>query len=643
MNEKHTIKLIDQINEPESLKNFSRKELEQLASEIRESIIETVSKNGGHLASNLGMVELTIALLMVFEFPRDKIVFDVGHQTYAWKLLTGRKDRFCSLRRYGGISGFPKTDESCFDCFNTGHSSTSISAAIGLSRAMARSNRAGHVIAVIGDGALTGGMAFEALNDAGHSRENLIVILNDNQMSIGRNVGGLSRHLENLRLSKSYLHLRTRFENLLSHIPLIGRPILRLIERVKQMTKMAVKHQGIFFEELGFQYYGPVDGHDLSSLTHHLKAIGQLKGPVLLHVVTQKGKGYTYAEYSPDLYHGVAPFIIENGLSNGQQSQESGIINSFSDAFGRHLVEKAKDNTKICAISAAMTNGTGLTAFQQSYPGRFFDVGIAEQHAMTFAAGLAAGGMKPVIALYSTFLQRAFDQLLHDVCLQNLPVVLAVDRAGIVGEDGETHQGLFDLSLLLPLPNIEVFCPSDYHSLRAAVDYALLAEHPVAIRYPRGKEPQHSHSDSAGTRADTQCQSITQTTVVRQGDSVTIAALGSLLGIACEAADQLAEQGIAAEVVSIVRVKPFDHTGLAVSVEKTRRLITLEESVITGGFGQMAIAELMSRIPDLSYKILGIGSGMLCQGKRDELLHLVGLDVEAVCLAAGELCRVVTK
>ena len=388
--------LLEQIKHPDQLKSLSNDQLEQLADEIRDLIIRTVSANGGHLASNLGMVEMTIALLVAFSFPRDQIVFDVGHQTYTWKILTGRREQFCSLRQLGGLSGFQKIGESDYDCFNTGHSSTSISAALGLGRAQRYLERAGRTIAVIGDGALTGGMAFEALNDAGQSGENLIVILNDNQMSIGRNVGGLARHLEKLRISTPYLRMRGSIENLVARIPLIGRPSLRLLRRAKQLTRMAILRQGVFFEQLG-QYYGRSTATTCRA-NQHLKAISGLGGPLLLHVVTQKGRGYRYAEESPDLYNGVAPFVVENGVANG-----SGAVHSFSDAFGRALVDLARHNSRICAISAAMTSGTGLAGFAKAFPARFFDVGIAEQHAMTLAAGLAAGGLQPVVALYSTF------------------------------------------------------------------------------------------------------------------------------------------------------------------------------------------------------------------------------------------------
>ncbi len=628
--------LLEQIGNPDQLKKMDNRQLQQLAAEIRDLIIATVATNGGHLASNLGMVELTIALLIVFEFPRDQVVFDVGHQAYTWKILTGRRERFCTLRRMDGLSGFPKTIESKYDCFNTGHSSTSISAALGLSRAMLHTNRSGHAIAVIGDGALTGGMAFEALNDAGQSGENLIVILNDNQMSIGRNVGGLARHLEKLRVSAPYLKMRSRLNQLLVRIPLVGQPALSLLRRVKQLTRMAVQRQGVFFEHLGFKYYGPIDGHDLPGLLQHLQAINNLDGPVLLHVVTQKGRGYRYAEESPDLYHGVAPFVMEAGLNNSSRPEQDkagkAYPGSFSAAFGNWLVDLAGKDSKICAISAAMTDGTGLKRFAENFPARFYDVGIAEQHAMTLAAGLAAGGMKPVIAIYSTFLQRAYDQLLHDICLQCLPVVIAIDRAGIVGEDGETHQGIYDLNLLLPLPGLEVYCPADYIDLRETLRYAVNAGKPVAIRYPRGQEwlgglPLPEIRDRYRVR------------VLRKGHQVTLAALGSLASLALDAAELLEQEGSSAEVLSINCVKPLDLDGLAASVESTGAVVFIEEVLVKGGFGQNALPGLLHRLPRTRFRLLGLADRPLCQGSREQLMCSQQLEATSIAKAALDLLQ----
>lgn len=625
--------LLSQIEGPDQLKTLNDRQLEQLAEEIRELIIRTVSKNGGHLASNLGLVELTIALLIVFDFPQDRIVFDVGHQTYAWKILTGRCDQFHTLRKWGGLAGFPKTSESVYDFFNTGHSSTSISAALGLCRAMAYTGQQGRAIAVIGDGALTGGMAFEALNDAGQSKENLIVILNDNQMSISKNVGSLAKHLEKLRISAPYLKMRSRMERVLPRIPLIGKPILKLVNRVKRLTRMVIQRQSIFFEELGFRYYGPINGHDLPGLIQHLSAISNLEGPILLHVVTQKGRGYRYAEESPDLYHGVAPFVIDQGLGNGNGNgnhpayQNNAV--SFSEVMGSFLCALAEQDKLICAISAAMTSGTGLSDFARLYPDRFYDVGIAEQHAMTLAAGLAAGGMRPVVALYSTFLQRAFDQLLHDVCLQHLPVVIVIDRAGIVGGDGETHQGLYDLALLLPLPGIEIFCPADDTDLINVLTYAVQAENPIAIRYPKevawsGQLPK-PHLDRYRVRC------------LRTGTQVTLAALGNMAKTAMEAADLLASEGLSAEVISVMCAKPCDIDGLVSSAAKTGRIILIEEALVKGGFGSFVLPDLLARIPNLKFRFMGVGDKPLLQGSRKQLLTYHRLDAASVAESARRL------
>lgn len=636
--------ILPTIDQPEKLRDLSTGELEQLAGEIRSLIIETVSTNGGHLASNLGVVDLTLALLRVFDFQHDRIVFDVGHQAYTYKILTGRQGQFCTLRQMGGLSGFPKQEESCFDFFNTGHSSTSISAALGLSRALQHRNRAAHAIAVIGDGALTGGMSFEAMNDAGQSGENLIVILNDNQMSISPNVGGLSRHLENLRISTLYIKTKNRIERIMNRIPLIGRPFYQMMLLFKRTTRLALQQQGILFEQLGFKYYGPIDGHDIESMEDHLRVIREQKGPILLHVLTQKGKGYKFAEESPDLYHGVAPFVIENGVVNGHSTNPKKL--SFSEVFGQHLTRIAARQTQICAISAAMTAGTGLSSFASAYPARFYDVGIAEQHAMTLAAGLAAGGMRPVITLYSTFLQRAYDQLLHDVCLQCLPVLLMVDRAGIVGEDGETHQGIYDLSLLLPLPGLQIYCPADFAQLREQMDSILEdpSPGPMAIRYPRGGEwpqtlPLPLQEIEQGTlpRAIADLPDrlpIQQARCLRRGIDISLFALGTMAGPALAAADLLDQQNISAEVIAVSCAKPVDLKRLAVSADKTRHVLFIEESVCEGGLGHNTLPALYQLIPGLRGTCLGVEDHPLCQGSRDQLLQLAKLQPEGIAETA---------
>ena len=487
---------------------------------------------------------------------------------------------------------------------------------------MRRLGKAGRAVAVIGDGALTGGMSFEALNDAGQAGENLLVILNDNQMSIGRNVGGLSRHLEKLRISPNYIRFKSGVDALLLKTPLIGRRIYNLLQMFKRYVRQLFQRQGIFFEQLGFRYYGPIDGHDLDGLRRHLRSIRLLKGPVLLHVSTQKGKGYSFAEESPDVYHGVAPFVIENGVANGMSGGRT-----FSETFGRSLSDLATKDPKICAISAAMTAGTGLSDFARRFPDRFFDVGIAEQHAVTMAAGLAAGGMKPFVALYSTFLQRAYDQLLHDICLQKLPVVLNIDRAGLVGEDGETHQGIYDLSLLLPLPSLEVFCPPDCRRLDEVLTYASTAKHPVAVRYPRGQEWPDPLPEKLSLR----------TTQVRSGKDISIVALGTMAGPCLRAAELLAAQGFQVEVIAVVCAKPVDLQPILRSIAITGRILVVEEVVATGGFGQMILPELLTQNPMIRASILAIDEGKASQGSRQQLLEAQGLTPEGIAARAKDL------
>jgi 1-deoxy-D-xylulose-5-phosphate synthase len=616
--------LLDSIQSPEQIRDFSLAQKTRLAEEIRERIIEQVSSTGGHLASNLGVVELTIALLASFDFRRDQIVFDVGHQSYTWKILTGRLDQFSTLRQKNGMAGFPKRAESPYDFFDTGHSSTSISAALGIVRAKELTGQQGRVIALIGDGALTGGMAFEAMNDAGSSAARLIVILNDNQMSIGKNVGSMSRHLETLRISRRYIKLKSTLEALLKHIPIIGWGILRLLKRLKQLDRMILRRSGVLFEQLGFSYYGPIDGHDLKDLQRHLERIKELEGPVLLHVVTQKGRGYRFAEHSPDLYHGVAPFEVENGVC----SVDNPHCSTYSDVFGQTVLDKAMKDPSICAISAAMTSGTGLKGFSESLPARFFDVGIAEQHAMTLAAGLAAGGARPVIALYSTFLQRAIDQLLHDVCLQNLPVVLGIDRAGIVGEDGETHQGIYDLNMLLSIPNLEILCPADSGQLSRSVHYAFGCQHPVAIRYPRGAA--RSLDLPEGTPG--------QTLVLRQsGAKLTLAVLGTMAETALAVAEQLMAEGVTCDIVVIQRAKPFDLEPLLTSANQTKRLLLAEEAVYPGSLGQQVLPTLLSKLPDCLWDHVAIRDEPLMQGSRAQLLADQSLDIVGLASRAKQL------
>ncbi|MBC7325328.1 MAG: 1-deoxy-D-xylulose-5-phosphate synthase, partial [Moorella sp. (in: Bacteria)] len=526
--------LLEQIKEPADLKRLGNHDLEVLAGEIRRELVGTVARTGGHLAPNLGVVELTLALHSVFDLPRDKIIWDVGHQCYVHKLLTGRRQQFNTLRQFGGLSGFPKRAESPYDAFNTGHSSTSISAALGMALARDLKGENYQVVAVIGDGALTGGMAFEAMNHAGHLKTNLVVILNDNEMAISSPVGGLADYLSRLRTDPMYSRSKEELENLLNRLPHVGPRLLKIIDRMKDSFKYLVV-PGMFFEELGFTYLGPIEGHNLARLREVLQRARNTRGPVLVHVVTTKGKGYRPAENNPGSFHGVGPFEPETGIPINPGGPPS-----YTSVFGAELVRQGKKNNRLVAITAAMPDGTGLIPFARRFPKRFYDVGIAEQHALTLAAGLAAAGLKPVVAIYSTFLQRAIDQVIHDIALMGLPVVLAIDRAGLVGEDGETHQGLFDLALLRCIPGMVIMAPKDEQELRHMLVTALQYNGPAALRYPRGAGVGVPLTGTA------QPLPVGKGEVLRQGRDVAILALGPLAYAAMTAAEQLAARGIEA-------------------------------------------------------------------------------------------------
>ena len=613
--------ILDQINQPQDLKGLSAAQLEALAAELRDRIICTVASNGGHLASNLGMVELTLALLLEFDFAQDRIVFDVGHQSYAWKLLTGRRDRFGTLRQEHGISGFPKREESPYDFFNTGHSSTAISAALGLLHARDQLGQAGHVLALVGDGALTGGMALEAMNDAGQFRdgrapEKFIVIINDNQMSISRNVGSISQHLETLRLSPRYNRFKSRFEPVLMRTPLIGRPLVRLFEKAKRAMRGLARSESAFFEAMGFRYYGPVDGHNLPLLRQHLRTIQALSGPLVLHVMTQKGKGYELAECAPETYHGVAPFVMENGVAPGPANSVPG----FSETFGSTLTRLAATEPRLFALTAAMPGGTGLADFASLFPDRFHDCGIAEQHTITMAAGMAAGGLVPVVAMYATFLQRAYDQILHDICLQNLPVTIAIDRAGIVGEDGETHQGIYDISFLLPMPNMHVLAPRDAAELSVMLAEAVALKAPAAIRYPRGRSP--AYPELAGLSAAPSGKAH----VLRSGTDATILSVGTCARAALDAASLLAAEGSQIEVIDLRWLKPLDWDTIRTSALKTGRVLIVEEGVAIGGVGSLIIEHLTAETPCIRTAHAALTDTIHPQAKRDHILADQGLD-----------------
>lgn len=606
--------LLNRIEKPEDVKALTVRELEQLASELRHFIIDTVSQNGGHLAPNLGTVELTLALYSVFSFPEDKLVWDVGHQAYTHKILTGRKDAFKTLRKKGGITGFPNRSESVYDAFGVGHASTSISAALGMALARDAKGEKNQVIAVIGDGALTGGESFEALNNAGDLGTKLIVILNDNEMSIDANVGAMSEYLSRIRIAPQYARAKRDMGSLLMSIPHIGDKVYKTASHLKDGVR-SVLVPGSLFEEMGFHYIGPIDGHNIALLEEVLTSAKEMEGPVLIHIHTVKGKGYKPAEQAPEKFHGVGCF----DPSTGKSAKKAGCAPSYTSVFSKALIDLAKDRPDILAITAAMPSGTGLKAFGQAYPKRFFDVGIAEEHAMTLAAGMAAAGMHPVIALYSTFAQRAYDQLIHDVCLQNLPVTLCLDRAGLVGEDGPTHHGVFDLSYLRQMPNMCVMAPKDEEELRHMLATAIAIEGPAAVRYPRGAGLGVPLTDSLETLP------VGKAEVLQEEGTIAFLAVGTMVEKAKEAAAILKEEGIEAAVVNMRFIKPLDTELLGEMARTKRLLITAEENVLAGGFGS-AVAEYLAdhgiEVPLLRF---GIPDRFIEQGTRRELLSLCGL------------------
>jgi len=613
---------LEQITSPQDVKRLTVSELKKLAGEIRDAIINRVSKNGGHLASNLGVIELTVALHYVFNSPVDKIIWDVGHQAYPHKILTGRYGRFSSIRKYRGISGFPKRDESEHDPFGTGHSSTSISAALGIIEGRDKNKKDFKVIAVIGDGAMTGGMAFEGLNNAGHLKKDLIVILNDNEMSISRNVGALPEYLNRIMTGELFQKFKKDTKSILENIPKVGSKAARLAQKTEEMLKRLIL-PGIIFEELGFNYVGPIDGHNIDFLIGTLNRIKKEQHPTLVHVITKKGRGYEFSEKYPSLYHGIGPFKLETGspISRG--------CLTYSEVFGNLLTEMAGRDERIIAITAAMKEGTGLEPFATKYPDRFYDVGIAEPHAVTFAAGLATQGLKPVVAVYSTFLQRAYDQIVHDVCLQNLPVIFAIDRAGIVGEDGPTHNGAFDLSYLRHIPNLVVMEPKDDVELRAMFELSLNHNGPSAIRYPRGKV--QSFEPHAASLVPFK---IGEAEILRDGKDVAVIALGNSVYPALSAAARLEKEGITTMVVNARFVKPLDRNLISSIVSLVPRIITIEENVLQGGFGS-AVLEFLNDIgvPHVRIKRLGIPDIFLEQGQQNELRTKYGLDEEGIYLA----------
>jgi len=621
--------ILDQINSPADLKGLKLADLEILAGEIRELIIETVSRNGGHLAPSLGVVELSIALHYVFDSPRDKIIWDVGHQAYAHKIITGRRDKFHTLRKYKGISGFPRRKESPYDSFNTGHSGTSISAGLGITTAISIKGNKDKAIAVIGDGSMTAGMAFEALNQTGHLDRDLIVVLNDNEMSIAKNVGALSSYFSRKISEPRFVNLKKSLENFLRSIPGVGENILALFKKSED-SLIGLLTPGMLFEALKFRYIGPIKGHDLNLLIKTFKDVAQLEGPVLVHVLTTKGKGYPPAEKNPTYFHGIGSFDIATGLINKKSAKEPP---SYTEVFGRTMVELGAKENRLFAITAAMPEGTGLTEFAKLYPDRFIDVGIAEQHAVTFAAGLATEDFKPVVAIYSTFLQRSFDQIIHDVCLPDLPVIFALDRSGIVGEDGPTHQGIFDLSYLRIIPNMTIMAPKDENELRHMLFTALAFHRPVAIRYPRGR--------GVGVPMDKEYKKIPigEAEILTEGRNLLILALGNRVYPSLEAAMELVKEGYSISVVNCRFVKPLD-TRLPEMASSTGRVLIVEENTLSGGFGSAILESFIDRgLSQVKIKRLGIPDKFIEHGPQDLLREKCGIDRKKIIAEARKLCN----
>jgi 1-deoxy-D-xylulose-5-phosphate synthase len=605
--------VLDSITSPDDLKALDAEGLETLAAEIRVCLVQTVAKTGGHLAPNLGVVELTIGLLRALDTPKDRVIWDVGHQSYVYKLLTGRRDRFGTLRQYGGICGFPKRSESPYDAFDTGHASNSISCALGLARARDARGGEERVVAVIGDGAMTGGMAFEALNHAGHLGTRLIVLLNDNEMSISENVGALASYLARVRLDPRYTRLRDGVESRVARIPGVGPAMVAAGEAAKESFKQLLV-PGMLFEELGWTYVGPINGHDVQAVQDAIEWAGEHDGPVIVHAVTRKGAGYEPAETNPDVFHGVPPFEVATGKVNGSSGPPS-----YTEVFGAALVEEAARDERIVAITAAMPSGTGLDRFARAYPDRFYDVGIAEQHAVGLAAGLALGGLRPVVAIYSTFLQRAYDQVIMDVCLQNLPVVFCLDRAGLVGEDGPTHHGVFDLSYLRAVPNLTLAAPADEADLVDMLHTALSAGGPFAIRYPRGR------AQGAAMPKQPSVLDAGRAQVRRTGTDVALLAAGRMVDVAERTAPLLMEAGVSASVVNLRWVKPLDLETLSWAAQKHSLVVTLEENSSIGGVGA-AVLEALSDMAIMAPVLhLGVPDCFVTHGAMDRLLSDVGL------------------
>jgi 1-deoxy-D-xylulose-5-phosphate synthase len=617
---------LEKINSPADLKRLDPSVLPKVANEIRELIISTVAKTGGHLASNLGTVELTLALHRVFNAPEDKILWDVGHQAYAHKILTGRRDRFPTLRQEHGLSGFTRRDESAHDPFGAAHAGTAISAAVGMAEARALTGQDYRIAAVVGDGALTSGMVWEGLNHAGDLKRDVLFILNDNTMSISRNVGAISASLNRVLTGRIATRVRAETQHILGHIPRVGPRVAEMAKRVEEMAKGLVT-PGVLFEELGFTYVGPIDGHNLDHLLATLGNVARMRGPILLHVITVKGKGYAPAEGDAVTWHGAAPFEVETGVFKKKAAPMT-----YTEAFARTLIKLADEDERIVAITAAMAEGTGLAKFQKAHPTRFFDVGIAEQHAVVFAAGMAAQGMRPVAAIYSTFLQRGYDQVIHDVCLQHLPVTFALDRAGIVGDDGPTHQGLYDVAYLRTVPNMVILAPRDENDLQHCLKTAVECGGPAAVRFPRGA--------GCGVAIEQEARAFPLGTaeLLRDGEDILLLPLGTLVGPALEAAARLARTGISAAVINPRFVKPLDRSLIPDVARRIGRVVTVEEHMLAGGFGS-AVLELFDELGLTSIRVsrLGIPDVLVEQGTQASMRARFGLTTEGIQAAAEAL------
>lgn len=609
--------ILDKIQKENDIKKIDPKDYKQLAEEIRSFLIEKISENGGHLGSNLGTVELTMALHLVLDLPEDKIIWDVGHQSYTHKLLTGRRDGFDTLRKFGGMSGFPKRKESRCDAFDTGHSSTSISAGLGLVKARDIQHKDYKVVSVIGDGSLTGGMAYEALNNASRMGSNFIIVLNDNNMSIAENIGGISNYLNGIRTNQKYLELKDSIYYGLKDGSKKSQKVVRSIQNVKNSIKQLVI-PGMFFEDMGITYLGPVDGHDIRALKKVLNEAKSVKNAVLVHVLTQKGKGYEPARKHPSRFHGAEPFDIETGIPKKQKE-----LATYTDVFATVVNKLAEKDDRIVAITAAMPDGTGLKRFSIKYPDRFFDVGIAEEHAVTFAAGLAAGGLKPIVAIYSSFLQRAYDQIIHDVCIQNLPVIFAIDRAGLVGSDGETHQGIFDLSYLSGIPNMHIMAPKNKWELSDMLKFAVDFDGPIAVRYPRGVACDSMKEQRAPIEYG-------RAELLKKGKDIALLVVGSMVQTALFVDELLQREGIDATIVNARFVKPIDTDMVDTLLKDHRMIVTMEENVLCGGFGEHVLSYVQQTYPGIRVLPVALPDSYVEHGNVDLLKKEVGIDAETI-------------